>query len=53
MGVETVWIVDPKTRSGRMCSGNEWVAAERLEVAGTPIFVHLGGLFERLDRYSR
>jgi Uma2 family endonuclease len=21
MGVETVWIIDPKTRNGRMCSG--------------------------------
>jgi hypothetical protein len=27
MGVETVWIVDPKTRSGRMCLGSEWVEA--------------------------
>ena len=49
MGVETVWIVDPKTRSGRMCSGAKWVAAERLEVAGTPIYVELNELFRRLD----
>ena len=27
MGVETVWIIDPKTRTGRMCSGTEWVEA--------------------------
>jgi len=39
MGVETVWIVDPKTRSGRMCFGDEWVKADRLEVPGTGIFV--------------
>ncbi len=49
MGVETVWIIDPKTRSGRMCSGDTWVGAERLTVAGTPIFVELGELFARLD----
>ena len=49
MGVETVWIIDPKTRSGRVCSGDTWAAAERLEVAGTPMFVELGALFARLD----
>ena len=36
MGVGTVWIIDPKTRTGRMCTGAEWVGADRLEVAGTP-----------------
>src|ERR1700685_4309823 len=29
MGVETVWIIDPKTRSGRMCHGAEWVESSR------------------------
>jgi Uma2 family endonuclease len=50
MGVKTVWIVDPKTRSGRMCSGSDWVAAERLEVAGTPIHVDLQELFAQIER---
>ncbi len=49
MGVETVWIIDPKTRSGRMCSGAEWVAAERLEISGTPIHVHLDDLFSQIE----
>jgi Uma2 family endonuclease len=49
MGVETVWIIDPKTRSGRMCSGEKWIAAERLEVAGTPIYVQLEGLFAQIE----
>jgi Uma2 family endonuclease len=48
MGVQTVWIVDPKTRSGRMCSGSDWIASERLEVAGTPIHVHLPELFAQI-----
>ena len=48
MGVGTVWIVDPKTRSGRMCSGAEWVEAGRLEVKGTALFVELGEIFGRL-----
>jgi Uma2 family endonuclease len=48
MGVETVWIVDPKTRSGRMCSGAEWVEASRLEVKGTPLYVSLPDIFSQL-----
>ena len=48
MGVGTVWIVDPKTRSGRMCHGAVWVGAERLEVAGTQLYVELGEIFRHL-----
>jgi Uma2 family endonuclease len=50
MGVVTVWIIDPKTRTGRYCVDDIWTAADRLIVPGTPIFVELGSLFERLDR---
>lgn len=48
MGVETVWIIDPRTRTGRMCSGADWVEASRLEVKGTPLFVELPEIFTRL-----
>jgi Uma2 family endonuclease len=48
MGVETVWIIDPKTRSGRMCSGPDWGEASRLEVKGTPLYVELPGIFSQL-----
>jgi Uma2 family endonuclease len=48
MGVRTVWIVDLKTRTGRMCSGAEWVEASRLEVRGTPLFVNLPDVFSQL-----
>jgi Uma2 family endonuclease len=48
MGMETVWIIDPKTRSGRMCSGAEWVEAQRLEVKGTPLYVNLPEIFSQL-----
>jgi Uma2 family endonuclease len=48
MGVETVWIIDPKTRTGRMCSGAEWVEAERLTVKGTPLYVNLPEIFSQL-----
>jgi len=48
MGVETVWIIDPKTRTGRMCCGAEWVEASRLEVKGTPLYVNLPEIFGQL-----
>jgi Uma2 family endonuclease len=48
MGVETVWIIDPKTRSGRMCCGAEWVESSRLEVKGTPLYVNLPDIFSQL-----
>jgi Uma2 family endonuclease len=49
MGVKTIWIIDPKTRSGRMCSGAEWLEASRLEVNGTPLYVDLPDLFNHLS----
>ena len=48
MGVGMVWIIDPKTRSGRMCSGAEWVESSRLEVKGTPLYVELPAIFGRM-----
>ncbi len=48
MGVETVWIIDPTTRTGRMCSGTDWVEAARLEVKGTPLYVNLPEIFSQL-----
>ena len=50
MGVETVWIIDPKTRTGRMCHGAEWIESGRLEVKGTPLYVDLAEIFEKLTR---
>jgi Uma2 family endonuclease len=48
VGVNTVWVVDPKTRSGRVCSGNDWVQAERLEVKDTPLYVELPSICRRI-----
>jgi Uma2 family endonuclease len=48
MGVKSVWIIDPKTRSGRMCSGAEWVESLRLEVKGSPLYVNLPEIFSQL-----
>jgi len=48
MGVETIWIIDPETRTARLCSGRTWVEATRLEVPGTPIYADLATLFASL-----
>jgi Uma2 family endonuclease len=49
MGVEIIWIIDPKTRSGRMCLGDDWIAAPALEVPGMPISLDLVDLFSRFN----
>ena len=48
MGVHTLWIVDPKTRTGRMCTGSDWTAAARLEVPGTDLYVDLQAIFSAI-----
>ncbi|HUA97956.1 MAG TPA: Uma2 family endonuclease [Terracidiphilus sp.] len=48
MGVGTVWIVDPTTRTGRMCSGADWIESSRLRVEGTPLYVDLPGIFDQV-----
>jgi Uma2 family endonuclease len=53
MGVQTMWIVDPKSRTGRCCVGNAWTSSDRLEVPGTPIFVDLPTLFSQIDTQAQ
>ena len=50
MGTETIWIIDPDTRTGRICTGALWTEATRLEVPGTPIHVDLDTLFASLQQ---
>lgn len=50
LGVATIWTIDPKTRTGRMCVGDDWKSARRLEVSGSPIFVDLDNLFSYLNQ---
>ena len=52
MGVETIWIIDPKTRTGRVCTGAQWIEATRLEVRNTPLFVELANIFRQIDPVS-
>jgi Uma2 family endonuclease len=49
MGVQAVWIVDPRVRVGLWSTGGAWTQSDRLEVPGTQIYAGLAPLFERLD----
>ncbi len=53
MGVSTVWIIDPKTRTGRMCDRTAWISSPRLEVSNSPIYVELPEIFANLDRSKK
>ncbi len=50
MGAKTIWIIDPDTRTARVCAGRTWTQATRLDVAGTPIYVDIETLFASLDQ---
>ncbi len=49
MGASAVWLIDPDTRSGRLCLGNSWTLADKLTVPGTPIFLLLSDLWSELE----
>ncbi len=49
MGVEMVWVIDPKSRTGRMCKGNIWQEDPTLRVPGTPIHVDLDAIFQHMS----
>ncbi len=53
MGVETIWIIDPESRTARICTGANWTETYRLEVAGTPIYVDTETLFAPLGTKQR
>lgn len=48
MGVAMVWIIDPKTRTGRMVDGPRWTSSKQLEVPGTLIYVDLDAIFSKI-----
>ncbi len=50
MGVPMIWVIDPETRTGRMCHEDTWTEAHRLEVPGTPIYVDLHEIFRHMDQ---
>ena len=49
MGVETIWLIDPRARTARLCQGRSWTEETRLTIPGTPIFLDLDETFRHLD----
>ena len=49
MGVETIWSIDPRTRTGRMCAENLWVESSRLTVQGSPLMPDLPEIFQKIQ----
>ena len=50
MGVEHVWIIDPRRRAARQMSGHEVTpAVEALFIPGTPVRIELAAVFAELD----
>ena len=50
MGVPNIWLLDPETRTARVCRGDAWFERTRLEVEGTPIYLEVDKLYARLFR---
>jgi Uma2 family endonuclease len=49
MGAGTLWIVDPQTRTAKVCTHSTWTAATRLTVAGSDIYVEIEEVFRAID----
>jgi Uma2 family endonuclease len=50
MGIENIWLIDPDTRTARVCRGESWTEIARFTVADSPIYLDVKTLFARLDK---
>jgi Uma2 family endonuclease len=48
-GIANVWVINPKSRIGWDCSDGSWIRQERFEVPGTPMYLSLAELFQKID----
>ena len=49
MGIANIWLIDLETRTAQSCERAFWVERERLEIAGTGIYLDVPALFRALD----
>jgi Uma2 family endonuclease len=49
MGIENIWLIDPRTRSGQAWTREGWKDTLEFDVPETPIRLNLVNLFGRLD----
>ncbi len=52
MGVGNTWLLDPQKRTARVYSAAGWSETDRLTVPGSPIYLDVAALFDKLDRYA-
>lgn len=52
MEIPNIWLIDPETRTGRVCRSAIPEETRRFAVEGTPIHLELDWLFGRLERYN-
>jgi Uma2 family endonuclease len=52
MGIENIWLIDPETRTARVCRGENWTETARFTVEASPIYLDVTALFARLDKYQ-
>jgi Uma2 family endonuclease len=50
MGAQGVWIINPLNRTAWHWVGTGWKESARLEVPGTPVYVEIQYLWDRLDK---
>lgn len=50
MGVENIWLIDAEARTAEFLQAGNWIAATRLQVAESPVYLDLADVFAELDR---
>jgi len=54
MGTRAIWLIDPSSRTAQQWSAGAWriVRETRLELSGSPVFLDLGWLWDKLGPQS-
>jgi Uma2 family endonuclease len=52
MGIENIWLIDPESRTARICREDAWVETMRFAVEGSVIYLDVAALFAQLDKYG-
>ncbi len=50
MGVQNIWLINPDTRTAEFFEAGNWMAAQRLQVPDSPIYLDILELFSEFDR---
>jgi hypothetical protein len=53
MGIENIWLIDPETRTARVCRGENWTETTRFTVADSPVYLDVAAPFARLDKFQK